>query len=245
MSSARIVSVILCRPAVSGDVVPIAMGHSEFYDSEGTSGNKPMPSDTEITRLVKTRVRTYFNNDGKIELDGYIMHYLVVVESFCTMIYTCVAEPGLSYDKAKQFLETKIRSIMASSQLQMVIDQANAYELLGHIQPIILKHIKEHNQSVPSPQELRINSLRAQVDDVRNVMADNVERIMERGERLENIAQRTEQLQSSATSFKSTARRVQRRFCQKNAKYTVCVILTLIIVIAIIVLTILHRNGVL
>ncbi|CAI5448123.1 unnamed protein product [Caenorhabditis angaria] len=237
--SSRILSVLLCRPAVSGDIIPIAIGNSEFYDE-----NSGMPNDSEITRVIKQRVRTYFNNDGRIELDGYNLHFLVVVEPFCTMIYTCIAEQGLSEDQAIQFLDTKIRSIMASSQLQMVIDQANAYELLGHIQPTLLSFIKEHNQSVPTPQEVRINSLRAQVADVRNVMADNVERIMERGEQLENIARRTEDLQASSISFKSTARRVQQHFCQKNLKYTIILTLFFIAVIIAIVLIVLHSHGV-
>ncbi|CCD74113.2 V-SNARE coiled-coil homology domain-containing protein [Caenorhabditis elegans] len=257
----RVMSVVLCRPTVSGDIVPIAMGNCENMDEATKFNDVKPPNDSDVIRLVKSRVRTYFNNDGVIELDGgYHLYFVVVIETFSNMVYCCVGEAGMGIEEALEFLNSKIRSIMDYSNIQMVIAQSNAYDLLGHLQPDILKFIvsfsvffhlnldfflqKQHNETFPTAQQQRMIDIRRQVDDVRQVMADNVERIMERGERLENMENRTEALRTSATSFKSTARRVQRHFCQKNLKWTLILLLVVTIIVAAIVLTILHKNGV-
>uniref|UniRef100_A0A1I7USS0 Autophagy-related protein 101 n=1 Tax=Caenorhabditis tropicalis TaxID=1561998 RepID=A0A1I7USS0_9PELO len=66
----RVMSVVLCRPTVSGDMMPVAMGNcAEYEETTRNSAVKP-PNDSEVIRLIKSRVRTYFNNDGVIELDG-------------------------------------------------------------------------------------------------------------------------------------------------------------------------------
>ncbi|KHJ82123.1 hypothetical protein OESDEN_18185 [Oesophagostomum dentatum] len=54
-------------------------------------------------------------------------------------------------------------------------------------------------------QDARITDMRRQVDEVKNVMAANVASIMERGERLDSIERRTDELQASV-SFSSTSK---------------------------------------
>lgn len=44
---------------------------------------------------------------------------------------------------------------------------------------------------------MRVSDLQQQVQEVRTVMTDNVTRVMERGERLEDLDQRAENLQQS------------------------------------------------
>ncbi|CAI2350403.1 unnamed protein product [Caenorhabditis sp. 36 PRJEB53466] len=240
----RVMSVVLCRPTISADIVPIAMGNCENLDEETRHKEIKPPNDSDVVRLVKSRVRTYFNNEGVVELDGgYKLFYAVVIEPFCPMIYCCVGEPSMTEEQAQEFLNSKIRSIMSSSNIQMGVPQANPYDLLGLLQPEILKFIKQHNEKFPTASQQRVIDIRRQVADVRAVMADNVERILERGGQLENMENRSEALRTSATSFKSTARRVQHHFCQKNLKYTICVVLLLAILVAIVVLSILHSHG--
>ncbi|CAP29934.1 Protein CBG10566 [Caenorhabditis briggsae] len=241
----RVMSVVLCRPTVSGDIMPVAMGACENIDDATKYSDVKPPDDSEVIKLIRSRVRTYFNNDGVIELDGgYHLYFVVVIETFSTMVYCCVAENGMDQTEANDFLNSKIRTIMASSNIQMVVAQSNPYDLLGILQPDILKFIKQHNDQFPTAHQQRMIDIRRQVEDVRQVMADNVERIMERGERLENIENRSEALRTSTISFKSTARRVQRHFCQQNLKWTLILLAVIAVIVTAIVLTILHKNDV-
>lgn len=52
-------------------------------------------------------------------------------------------------------------------------------------------------------------------------MAENVVRVMERGERLEDLDARTEALHASSANFQTTASRVQKKFCLANLKWTI------------------------
>ncbi|CAJ0584884.1 unnamed protein product, partial [Mesorhabditis spiculigera] len=93
-------------------------------------------------------------------------------------------------------------------------------------------------------QTQRMHELRAQVEDVKTIMSNNVEMMMERGERLENIEQRSEQLANSSANFKMNARRVQRKFCMLNAKWTIISIVFAVILFAILIVLILNWAGV-
>ncbi|CAG9529736.1 unnamed protein product [Cercopithifilaria johnstoni] len=90
----------------------------------------------------------------------------------------------------------------------------------------------------------RFATIRQQVENVREVMNNNMQRVLERGEQLENIEGRTEALTQSSQNFQWTARRVQRRRCVKNAKWTIIVASCLIVVVATIILIMLKNSGV-
>jgi hypothetical protein len=47
----------------------------------------------------------------------------------------------------------------------------------------------------------RVDDIQKEVDSVKNIMHDNVVRVMERGERLDNLDQRAESLQQSVSYF--------------------------------------------
>lgn len=74
-------------------------------------------------------------------------------------------------------------------------------------------------------------------------MTDNVVRIMERGNRLEDLDSRTEALHASSQTFQTTARRVQRKMCLKNLKWTIILGIVVLLVIALIVILILDGTG--
>ena len=74
-------------------------------------------------------------------------------------------------------------------------------------------------------------------------MTENVVRIMERGNRLEDLDSRTEALHASSQSFQTTARQVQRKMCLKNLKWTIILGVVVLLIIALIVVLILDGSG--
>ncbi|VDM64168.1 unnamed protein product [Angiostrongylus costaricensis] len=94
------------------------------------------------------------------------------------------------------------------------------------------------------PQDERLKDMRRQVEEVKSVMASNVASIMERGERLDSIERRTDELQASSATFKLTAHRVQRHMCLLSAKWTIIAVLVGLFVVAVIIVLILNACGV-
>uniref|UniRef100_A0A7E4UN51 V-SNARE coiled-coil homology domain-containing protein n=1 Tax=Panagrellus redivivus TaxID=6233 RepID=A0A7E4UN51_PANRE len=88
-----------------------------------------------------------------------------------------------------------------------------------------------------------VKRVQDQVQEVKTIMAENVVRIMERGERLDDIDSRTEALHNSAQSFQQNANRVQRHMCLKNLKWSIFLAIVVLCVIALIIVLILDGVG--
>ncbi|CAI5448379.1 unnamed protein product [Caenorhabditis angaria] len=104
--------------------------------------------------------------------------------------------------------------------------------------------MKMENESSSTDTISKADAVKNQVDSVKKIMVENVERILERGERLDNIERRTEHLQATSTNFKMNARKVKRKFCMLNAKWTCITIFVILIVFIICLLIILGAAGV-
>lgn len=89
--------------------------------------------------------------------------------------------------------------------------------------------------AAPQPQD-RVQNLRDQVDGVKNIMTENVDRILARGERLDDLMGKSEDLQAGAQHFKQTSQKVARSYWWKNVKLVVVIVVIVLIIVLIIIL---------
>uniref|UniRef100_A0A0F8BCY5 Vesicle-associated membrane protein 8 n=1 Tax=Larimichthys crocea TaxID=215358 RepID=A0A0F8BCY5_LARCR len=96
---------------------------------------------------------------------------------------------------------------------------------------------KEHGgvAAKPEPQD-KVQALQNQVDGVKNIMTQNVDRILARGERLDELMDKSEDLQAGAQHFKQTSQKVARSYWWKNVKLIVVIVVIVLIIILIIIL---------
>jgi len=59
------------------------------------------------------------------------------------------------------------------------------------------------------------------MEDVREVMSENIERVLERGERIDLLVDKTDRLGGSARDFRVRSRGLRRRMWWKNVKLMV------------------------
>jgi len=97
-------------------------------------------------------------------------------------------------------------------------------------------------EEVP-PQARRVQQLRAQVDETREIMTANVERILARGERLEDLLDKSVDLEANSSRFRATARRVERHMCWKNAKCNCIIASIVLVIVAVLIVVILYETG--
>uniref|UniRef100_A0A8C0GDW7 V-SNARE coiled-coil homology domain-containing protein n=1 Tax=Chelonoidis abingdonii TaxID=106734 RepID=A0A8C0GDW7_CHEAB len=93
--------------------------------------------------------------------------------------------------------------------------------------------------SLPSHKsdDITISTLQIQVDDVKNVISQNVDKVLQRAEKLSDLIDRTDDLQIEAHSFQNTTTKISRKMWWKNAKMMIIIgVLLLIILIFIILL---------
>lgn len=70
----------------------------------------------------------------------------------------------------------------------------------------------------PQQQQQRLQDVRAQVDSVRQVMAANVSAVLDRGERLDALEMKTEDLGGQAAAFQRQGAALRRKMWLSNAK---------------------------
>ncbi|VDN21886.1 unnamed protein product [Cylicostephanus goldi] len=98
-----VVQGIVCRPSTSGDVIVLANCEVEIAQPSSNSSTA-VPSEYLAAKIIENRAKLHFNNDGKIEIDGFFIHYAVSLDGPGPLIYACVAEPEIPSDRAQQFL---------------------------------------------------------------------------------------------------------------------------------------------
>jgi len=83
----------------------------------------------------------------------------------------------------------------------------------------------------------RTAALQAEIDSTVGIMRDNINKVSERGERLDSLQDKTDNLQRSAQGFRRGANRVRKAMWWKDMKMRMCIIgaVIAIILIAIIV----------
>uniref|UniRef100_A0A914LL19 V-SNARE coiled-coil homology domain-containing protein n=1 Tax=Meloidogyne incognita TaxID=6306 RepID=A0A914LL19_MELIC len=85
------------------------------------------------------------------------------------------------------------------------------------------------------PTNKRLQQTQAQVDEVVGIMKVNVEKVLERDQKLSQLDDRADALQEGASQFEKSAATLKRKYWWKNIKMIaiMCAIVILIIIIVI------------
>ncbi|KAK3090721.1 hypothetical protein FSP39_014088 [Pinctada imbricata] len=173
-------------------------------------------------------------NDGKTtyKSDNYLFH--CVIEN--GMIYMCAANPDFAKRQAYAFL-AEIKRKFQSGTLAMQAVSAGPHEMDSEFSFVFSQNMEKFSK--PGAGD-NVSALRSQVDEVKDVMTQNIERVLERGERLENLIDKTEELESSAATFQKTAKRIQRKYWWSNLKMKIILGVVVFVILVIVVVLILY-----
>ncbi|XP_029035005.1 vesicle-associated membrane protein 4-like [Osmia bicornis bicornis] len=81
----------------------------------------------------------------------------------------------------------------------------------------------------------KMDSVRLQIQEVTEAMRENVQKVMERGERLEDLQEASDRLNMAGSEFRSTAKKAQQRAWLQNFRTRIILVaITVTVVICII-----------
>ncbi len=93
----------------------------------------------------------------------------------------------------------------------------------------------QHSSNVtsysPSNRDLKLAALNTNIQQVKAGMHQNLDKIIDRGVRIEDLERDSEDLSVSATLFKNKAKQIRRKMCCKWIKWIIIIILLLALVI--------------
>ncbi|WZZ31237.1 hypothetical protein YC2023_014638 [Brassica napus] len=113
-----------------------------------------------------------------------------------------------------------------------VAHHAPAYAMNDEFSRVLHQQM-EFFSSNPSVDTL--NRVRGEVSEIRSVMVDNIEKIMERGDRIELLVDKTATMQDSSFHFRKQSKRLRRALWMKNAKLLVLLTCVIVLVLYIII----------
>ncbi|EPS61521.1 hypothetical protein M569_13274 [Genlisea aurea] len=171
------------------------------------------------------------NNKFTYNCDGHTFNYLV--EDGFT--YGVVAVESLGRQIPIAFLE-RIKDDFIKKYSGGKAATAVANSLNKDFGP----KLKEQMQfCVEHPDEIsKISKVKAQVSEVKGVMMENIEKVLDRGEKIELLVDRTENLRSQAQDFRMQGTSMRRKMWLQNMKIKLFVLGFIVAFILILVLSV-------
>ncbi|RUS87814.1 hypothetical protein EGW08_004413 [Elysia chlorotica] len=80
-----------------------------------------------------------------------------------------------------------------------------------------------------------LDHLEGEVSEVTSLLRDNVEKVVGRGERIDALQSRSEDLEHSSSHFRSSAKQLKRKMWWKNCKLMCLIIVIVFVIVAVIV----------
>lgn len=158
-----------------------------------------------------------------------LMVTLLLFEHF--VAYCVVAKESVPKNVSVAFLE-RLKDDFMKRYGGGKADTALAKSLNKEYGPVIKQHIQfvlDHSEELDKTLKVQ-----AQVSEVKNIMLDNIEKTLGRGEKLSELQDKTSDLHSQAQEFKKQGVKIRRKTWLQNMKIKL-VILGILLLLVIIV----------
>jgi len=168
-----------------------------------TSGNFPT-----VTRVLLSKILPH---DSKMSYvyDKHVFHY--VVSGGITFL--CMADQASRRRVAFAFLEDVRRRFVAAYGAGA--RSAAPFTLNAEFAPVLQRQMQFYS-SDPASDDL--SKVRSQLDDVKHVMVENVEKVLERGEKIELLVDKTDRLTQQAFKFENTSKQLRSALFWRKVK---------------------------
>ncbi|KAJ9454074.1 hypothetical protein DIPPA_03455 [Diplonema papillatum] len=179
---------------------------------------------SHITKVILEKIKS---EDHKLTYtyDKYLFHY-IVSERIC---YLCMADEAMDRRIPFEFLENVKKGFK-----RMYADR------WGHVATI--KELKDFNSELSKQLELAnsgsediIRKLKKDIDETKNIMNENIDKLLDRGEKIDILLEKSHELDSGATQFRSSARTLRWEMWKRKCCLTALVIFIVLLIIFIIV----------
>mmetsp|Transcript_22002 Transcript_22002/g.35017 ORF Transcript_22002/g.35017 Transcript_22002/m.35017 type:complete len:180 (+) Transcript_22002:1-540(+) len=144
--------------------------------------------------------------------DEYVFHY-VVEGGIC---FLAMSDEQNRHRVPFAFLND-VQSLFAQKYGADVPQRAIAFSLNEEFSKVIKERMDYYNSAGSNVDGL--SAVKNQIEDVKGVMVENIEKVLERGEKIELLVDKTDRLNQQAFKFESSSRNLRRSMWWKNAKW--------------------------
>eukprot|EP01117_Protostelium_nocturnum_P010814 TRINITY_DN3899_c0_g1_i2.p1 TRINITY_DN3899_c0_g1~~TRINITY_DN3899_c0_g1_i2.p1 ORF type:complete len:375 (+),score=118.85 TRINITY_DN3899_c0_g1_i2:91-1215(+) len=174
----------------------------------------------EVSKKLLAQIPTDHDTKKSYTHQGFMFHF--VVERGIT--YLCMSDSQMGFRAPYALLYDLISKVKANYPHEV----STATEI-----PPLSRIIKEQTIFFNDARNSdKTGKLRSQVDEVKNQMINNVDKVIARGEKIEEVLEKTQELQEHSYTFKVKAKEVKRKMWWKNLKVKIVCIIILVIALA-------------
>ncbi|GKA65961.1 vesicle-associated membrane protein 711, partial [Tanacetum coccineum] len=192
---------------------------AEFSDANTNGG--------VIARQIVEKIKVD-NNDVNVSYsqNKYVFHVKQVDGLTCL----CMADDldgrrvpfAFLEDIHQRFVKTYGRAILS----------AQAYGMNDEFSRVLSQQMEYYSNDQNAD---RINRLKGEMSQVRTVMLENIDKVLERGDRLEILVHKTATMQNNTLRFKKQSRRYRNAVWRRNVKLMFALIFLLLVLVYVLV----------
>lgn len=148
------------------------------------------------------------------------------------LTYVCVADKIFDRQIAFAFLKELERQLQATG-LREKANYVGPYALRQEFGSVINTQLRHYSSGD------QLSLMQGRVTEVTGVMTENIEKVMRRGEALEDLTDRSALLAGSSTEFRHTSTKLRKKLFWKSVKMWVILIVVILVIILLIVAAVL------
>ncbi|KAK3819113.1 MAG: vesicle-associated membrane protein [Linnemannia elongata] len=192
----------------------VARGTIILAEYTNSSGNF-----TTVTEAILEKIPP---NNSKLTYvyDRYLFHYIC----HDGLTYMCMADDTFGRRIPFAFLQDIKTRFLTQYSRERAMSALVPYGM-NEFSKTIAKQMEYFSTN---PEADRIKQVQGEIEQVKDVMVHNIERVLERGERIELLVDKTDNLNQQAFAFKKRSTQLKRTMWWKNTKLTI--ILTSVII---------------
>jgi hypothetical protein len=89
-----------------------------------------------------------------------------------------------------------------------------------------------------SPTPTKMQEVSIEMEEIKSVMRDNIEKVLERGANLDRLESKSEALQDGASRFQNKTKRLRRHMWCQDKKMTLILVAVITVILTVIILSI-------
>ncbi|XP_057313697.1 vesicle-associated membrane protein 7-like [Hydractinia symbiolongicarpus] len=159
---------------------------------------------------------------------GYLFHYI----SESGIIYLCISDD--TFDRTQSFLFLAEVKRRFTKTYQQRAATALPYAMQSEFSRVLASEMR-HFSNPSDSERTKMQRVEEEIDELKGIMINNIDSIAQRGEKLELLVEKTDDLNATSMTFKKSSKSLARAMFMKNLKLIIAVIVVLFVLILIIV----------
>lgn len=198
----------------------VSHGTSVLAKYARCAGNFSEVTEQIIAKIVPEQPKLTYSHGS------YLFHYIFEEG----IVYLCITDDDFDRTQSFVFLNEIKKRFQAAYGSRAL--SALPYAMNSEFSRVLATQMK-HFSEVRDVN--KIMKVQGEVEELRQIMVQNIDSVANRGEKIELLVDKTDNLVSASVTFRKTSRNLAVAMCLKNAKITIIIVLVIIVIMYIIV----------